>query len=173
MRVGLVSDSHGLADPKLPEVLDGCALVLHAGDLVRPAVLAALERIAPVRAVRGNNDLGPSFAALPEVALLELGALTALLVHDLGPRDRPKPPARPLLLRHRPPLVVHGHSHRPAAVLVGETLFVNPGSAGPRRFSLPRTAAILTVRGRIARVEFVDLGGARPAPFGAPVEVSL
>ena len=173
MRVGLVADSHGLFDPKLPDVLRGSELILHAGDVVKPAVLAAHEAIAPVRFVRGNNDLGPEVAACPAVLLVELGALTALVVHDLGPRERPKPPARPLLLRARPQLVVHGHSHRPAVVRVGETLFVNPGSAGPRRFSLPRTAAVLTVRGRRVRVELFDLSGERPAPFGAPVEAEL
>jgi putative phosphoesterase len=173
MRVGLVADSHGLFDPKLPDVLRGSELILHAGDAVKPAVIAAHEQIAPVRFVRGNNDLGPSFASYPEVLLLELGAVRTLLVHDLGARERPKPPARPLILDARPQLVVHGHSHRPAAVRVGETLFVNPGSAGPRRFSLPRTAAVLTVRGRKVRVEFFDLSRERAAPFGEPVEAEL
>jgi hypothetical protein len=173
LKLGLVSDSHGLADPKLREVLRGCALVLHAGDIVRPAVLDALGEIAPVRAVRGNNDVGPSFESLPETALVEAGALRVLVVHDLGLRESPKQPARALLLRHRPEIVVHGHSHRPGAVRVGPTLFVNPGSAGPRRFSLPRTAAVLVVRGRLARVTFFDLSGASPAAFGDPVEAML
>jgi putative phosphoesterase len=173
MRVGLVADSHGLFDPKLPDLLRGCALLLHAGDVVRPEVLAAHEAIAPVRFVRGNNDHGPSLAAFPETLLVALDGLTALVVHDLGPRDRPKPPARAILAHERPQIVVHGHSHRPAVVLLGGTLFVNPGSAGPRRFSLPRTAGILTVSGRRARVELFDLAGAAAAPFGEPVEVSL
>jgi putative phosphoesterase len=173
MKLGLVSDSHGLADPKLPEVLRGCALVLHAGDIVKPAVLEALAGIAPVRAVRGNNDLGPSFESLPETALVDAGALKVLVVHDLGARERPKPPARAVLVRHRPEIVVHGHSHRPGAVRIGRTLFVNPGSAGPRRFSLPRTAAVLEVRGRTARVVFFDLSGPSAAPFGEPVEAAL
>lgn len=173
MRVGLVADSHGLFDPKLPDLLRGCALVLHAGDVVRPEVLAAHEAIAPVRFVRGNNDHGPSFAAFPETLLVALDGLTALVVHDLGPRERPKPPARAILARERPQIVVHGHSHRPAAVLIKGTLFVNPGSAGPRRFALPRTAGVLTVSGRRARVELFDLAGARAAPFGESVEVSL
>lgn len=173
MRVGLVADSHGLFDPKLPEVLRGTDLILHAGDVVKPAILAAHEEIAPVRFVRGNNDLGPSFASFPEVLLVELGAVQALLVHDLGARERPKPPARPVILRERPQLVVHGHSHRPAVVRLGDTLFVNPGSAGPRRFSLPRTAAVLVVRRRRLRVELFDLSGERVAPYGEPVEADL
>jgi putative phosphoesterase len=174
MRIGLVSDTHGLVDPKLPEALNGAELVLHAGDIVRPEILAVLGEIAPVQAVRGNNDEGlPAFAHLPETALVQVGALTLLLVHDVGARDRPKPPARALLARHRPELVVHGHSHRPGVARVGDTLFVNPGSAGPRRFSLPRTAAMLEVRGRTVRISFFDLAGDAPAPFGAPVEAAL
>ena len=173
MRVGLVSDTHGLADPRLLELLAGCALVLHAGDVVKEAVLTALAGVAPVTAVRGNCDAGTSLERLPETALVPLGALTALLVHDLGPRERPSAPAAALLARARPQLVVHGHSHRPGAALVGGTLFVNPGSAGPRRFSLPRAAAILTVRGRTARVEWLDLATPRLAPLLAPVEVRL
>lgn len=173
MRLGLVSDTHGLLDPKLPGVLAGCDAVLHAGDVVRGPALDALAAVAPVTAVRGNNDEGTAFEALPEVALVDVGHLTLLLVHDLGARDRPKPPAGPLIARRRPEIVVHGHSHRPAAVLAAGRLFVNPGSAGPRRFSLPRTAALLLVRGRRIRVEFVDLAGEQAAPFGEPFEAEL
>jgi putative phosphoesterase len=173
VRVGLVSDTHGLADPRLPAVLAGCALVLHAGDVVREAVLAALGEIAPVTAVRGNCDAGTSLERLPETALVPLGALTALVVHDLGPRERPLAPAAGLLVRARPQIVVHGHSHRPGAAVAGGTLFVNPGSAGPRRFSLPRAAAVLTVRGRTARVEWFDLAAPRLARLLEPLEVRL
>jgi hypothetical protein len=123
--------------------------------------------------VRGNNDGGPALGRLPETVLVPLGALTALVVHDLGPREKPKPPARALIARRRPEIVVHGHSHRPAAVVVEGRLFVNPGSAGPRRFSLPRTAGLLAVRGRRARVQLFDLAGPRPAPLGPPLEVTL
>lgn len=173
MKVALVSDSHGLSDPKLPGLFAGVELVLHAGDIVKPAVLDELEAIAPVRAVRGNNDLGPSFDHLPETALVELGALTALVVHDLGPRTSPIAPAATMLRRHRPELVVHGHSHRPGAHRLDGTLFVNPGSAGPRRFSLPRTAALLEVDGRRVSVTFFDLAGRRPEPFGEPIVETL
>lgn len=173
MRVGLVSDTHGLLDPALPGLFRGCALIVHAGDVVRPEILDALAALAPVTAVRGNNDRGPAFAGLPATARLALGALRALVVHDLGPRERPRPPARALLLRDPPELVVHGHSHRPGAARVGPTLYVNPGSAGPRRFTLPRTAAILTVRGRRARVAFFELDAGGPRPFGPPVEAAL
>jgi uncharacterized protein len=170
MRVGLVSDSHGLSDPKLPALFAGCALILHAGDVVKPAVLSALEALAPVRAVRGNNDLDPAFARLPETAILTLGRFTALLVHDLGPRDRPHPPIRKLLARERPRLVIHGHSHRPGSAVVDGVFFLNPGSAGPRRFSLPRTAALLEVTEAAVAFTLFDLAGDGLAPLGDPVE---
>ena len=173
MRIGLVSDTHGLVDPRLGDALRGVDLVLHAGDLVKPAILEVLGAIAPVRAVRGNNDEAPPLDRLPEVAVVRLGPLVALVVHDLGARERSKPPGGPAIAREGPHVIVHGHSHRPGAAIVGDRLFVNPGSAGPRRFSLPRTAALLEVRGRRARVSFVDLGGPRPAPYGEPFEATL
>ena len=173
MRLGLVSDTHGLLDPKLAGLFAGCDLVLHGGDAVKPAVLDALAAVAPLAAVRGNNDDGPAFAHLPETVLVAIGPLVLLLVHDLGARERPKPPARALIARRGPEIVIHGHSHRPGTALVDGRLFVNPGSAGPRRFSLPRTAALLVARGRWVRLDFVDLSGARPAPFGDPLEVRL
>lgn len=174
MRIGLVSDTHGLLDPALATAFAGCAAILHAGDVVRPAILDGLAATAPVTAVRGNNDDAPALARLPETALVPAGPLTILLVHDLGRREAPAPAARALLARHRPEIVVHGHSHRPGAAVLEGRLFVNPGSAGPRRFSLPRTAAILAVRGRRATVLLLDLaapGG--PAPLGDPLEVTL
>lgn len=173
MKVGLVSDTHGLVDPRLPALFHGCAMVLHAGDLVRPEVLETLAATAPVTAVRGNNDHGPALERLPETALLEVGALRLLMIHDLGARERPVPQAAALIARLRPELVIHGHSHRPGAALVGGRLYVNPGSAGPRRFSLPRTLAVLTVRGRRASVAFLDLAGDPPRPFGEPFEARL
>lgn len=173
MKVGLISDTHGLVDPRLPGLFRDCALVLHAGDLVRPDVLEVLAEAAPVTAVRGNNDHGPALELLPEAAVLRVGALALLVIHDLGPRGRPTPRARALLARHRPELVIHGHSHRPGAELLNGRLQVNPGSAGPRRFSLPRTVALLTVRGRRASVVFLDLDGQPPRPFGTPVEAAL
>lgn len=173
MRVGLVSDTHGLLDPALAELFAGCDAILHAGDVLKPAVLAGLAAIAPVTAVRGNVDEGTALERLPATALVPLGELTALVVHHLGRRDRPGEPARALLARRRPEVVVHGHSHRPGAERLGPTLFVNPGSAGPRRFSLPRAAGLLTVRGRRARVELFELGGGRSAPLAEPVEELL
>jgi hypothetical protein len=173
VRIGLVSDSHGLADPALPRLLAGCDLVLHAGDAVTPAVLEALAAVAPVRAVRGNNDHAPGLAELPGTLLVPLGELTALLVHDLGPPGAPHWPLRRLVAREAPQLVVHGHSHRPAARLHEGRLHVNPGSAGPRRFSLPRSAGLLTIVGRAVRVELYDLADAPPELLEAPLDATL
>jgi putative phosphoesterase len=173
MRIGLISDTHGLVDPRLPGLFRGCGRVLHAGDLVRPEILELLGRSAPVTAVRGNNDEGPALELLPEHALLRLGALGVLVLHDLGPRHRPHPHAQALLSRHRPDVVIHGHSHRPGAEQLDGRLYVNPGSAGPRRFSLPRTVALLTIHGRRAAVAFLDLDADPPRPLGAPIEAAL
>jgi putative phosphoesterase len=173
VRLGLVSDSHGLSDPALPRLFRGCDLILHAGDAVRAAVLAPLRALAPVRVVRGNNDHGAALGRLPETLLVELGPVTALLVHDLGRPARPHPPLQALLEATGPSLVVHGHSHRPGAVLVAGVLFVNPGSAGPRRFSLPRSAGLLHLWGRRARVELFDLAAPRRSLLAPPLEVEL
>jgi putative phosphoesterase len=173
VRIALVSDTHGLTDPKLPELFQGCERVLHAGDIVTTPVLDVLAKIAPVTAVRGNNDVAPQFERLPETVCLPVGELRLLMVHDLGDRARPKPPAGKALARDRPHIVIHGHSHKPGAVVHAGRLFVNPGSAGPRRFTLPRTAAIMTVTGRRAQVEFFELSGPRPTPHGATFEADL
>lgn len=173
MRVGLISDTHGLLDPKLEELFAGCDLILHGGDVARHVVLEALGRLAPVVAVRGNNDLGPFGESLPATAVVEVGVLRAFLVHELGSPQRPGPSVGRALARAAPDLVLHGHSHRPAAVVHRGILFVNPGSAGPRRFSLPRTAGRLEVVGRRATVELYDLGGVRPRRLGAPFQADL
>ncbi|HEU4383583.1 MAG TPA: metallophosphoesterase family protein [Anaeromyxobacteraceae bacterium] len=155
-RVGLVSDTHDVFDPKLETLFAGCDLILHAGDVTRQPVLDALSVIAPVRAVRGNNDFGPFAEALPETAVVALGGLSALLVHEVSPA-RPSPSVQRALSRSGARLVVHGHSHRPGTSLQDGVLFVNPGSAGPPRFRLPRSAALLEVLGRRVRLEIRDL----------------
>jgi uncharacterized protein len=157
LRVGLVSDTHGFLEPRLGRLFAGADLILHAGDVVEPSILAALARLAPLRAVRGNNDGAPAFEHLPEVVHVDLGALSAIVVHEIGSRAHLAPAARRAVARHQARIVVHGHSHRPGAALEGDLLFVNPGSAGPRRFSLPRAAGLLLVRGRRVEVELHDI----------------
>jgi uncharacterized protein len=173
MRVGLVSDTHGLFDPRLRELFAGCDLILHAGDIVTPPALEALAAIAPVRAVRGNNDLGPAFETLPEIAAVALGEVWAVVVHQLGSRARVAPPVRRAVDEHRARVVVFGHSHRPVATLEHGLLLVNPGSAGPRRFSLPRSAGILELQGRLAEVWLHDLATPRLSALRPPLRVEL
>jgi len=157
VRVGLVSDTHGLVEPRLGELFRGCDLILHAGDIVRPAVLEALARIAPVTAVRGNNDLDPAFEGLPELVELALDEVRVVLVHEIGGRGRLVPRVRQAVSRSGARVLVHGHSHRPEAAVDRGLLCVNPGAAGPRRFSLPRAAGIMALHGRRVEVRLVDL----------------
>ena len=153
MRVGLVSDLHGRFDPRLPKVLEGVERILLAGDIVEPGLLERLRGIAPVDAVRGNNDLSPVLAALPEFLCLDLAGTRVLIAHDR--RDRRLPAER---ARHAPDVLVVGHSHKPLVEREGALLVVNPGSAGPKRFSLPRTAGTMRLApGRPARVSLWDL----------------
>ncbi|MBL0419952.1 metallophosphoesterase family protein [Ramlibacter sp. AW1] len=138
-RIGLISDTHRLLRPEAVEFLRGCELILHAGDLVTPDALEALRELAPVVAVRGNNDHGEWAQALPERALAEVGPVRVLVLHDLAD------------LRHEPVpagvrVVVSGHSHKPLVQQRDGLLFVNPGSAGPRRFSLPVSVGELRIR---------------------------
>ncbi|HEY7724512.1 MAG TPA: metallophosphoesterase family protein [Anaeromyxobacteraceae bacterium] len=173
MRVGLVADTHGLADPRLERLFRGCALILHAGDVTGPAVLEALAAIAPVRAARGNNDLGPFGESLPLTLREGLGRLSALVVHELWAPGRLSAHARAAFARERPDVVVFGHSHR-AGVEVGEgVLYLNPGSAGPRRFHLPRSAAVLEVRGRSAVFTVHDLERHDLGPLLEPYRAAL
>jgi putative phosphoesterase len=168
VRVGIVSDTHGLLDPALPALLAGCDLLLHAGDVGSGAVARELARLAPLRAVRGNVDEGPDLEALPEWTEVEVGDARWLLVHEARP-DAPSPLLRRLLARHpESTVVVHGHSHRPGARVVDGRLFLNPGSAGPRRFSLPRTACVAVVAGGLLEAMWWTLGDGPPVPHGSP-----
>jgi len=139
VRLGLIADTHGLLRPEAVGALRGVDLVLHAGDVGRSEVLEGLEGVAPVVAVRGNADRGPWARDLPSSRVIEIGGLRLFLVHD--PADLAREPARGGLAG-----VVFGHSHRPAMFERGRVLYVNPGSAGPRRFRLPVCLCLLEIR---------------------------
>jgi len=157
--VGLISDTHGLLRGEAVEALRGSDLIVHAGDVGDPAILAELRRLAPVRAVRGNNDRGAWAAALPETDRVRIGAIEVLVLHDLSELA-----IDPAASGCR--VVVAGHSHRPAHAVRDGVHFVNPGSAGPRRFRLPVSVARLSVDGDRVAVELVELAVAAPARAG-------
>lgn len=137
MRVGILSDTHGQLRPEVPERLAGCELILHAGDVGRLDLLHDLERIAPVQAVRGNTDSG-ALMRLPAEIEGEIGGLSFAIIHQ-----RDHIPRRWIGHHH---LIVYGHSHRPELEWRGKSLLLNPGAVGARRFHLPLTLAIVTVR---------------------------
>ena len=135
LRIGLVSDTHDLLRPQVLDFLRGSDHIVHAGDICGEAVLQALAALAPLTAVRGNNDRGAWAARLPEAETVELAGVRLHVVHDL------KELALPVGAR----VVVSGHSHKPRVEERDGVLYVNPGSAGPRRFRLPISAGELRV----------------------------
>lgn len=138
MRVGLISDTHGLLRQEALEALAGVEAIIHAGDIGGPEVIEHLRAIAPVHAVRGNNDRDTWARGLPEQLMLRLGGVRVQVLHDVKHLDVDASAAG---FR----VVVSGHSHKPSVARRGGLLFVNPGSAGPRRFTLPVTVGFLTL----------------------------
>ena len=154
-RSGLISDTHGLLRPEAVAALAGCAHIVHAGDVGDPAILRALARLAPVTAVRGNNDRGAWADALPETAVLSVGGVAIHVLHDLSALA-----IAPAAAGIR--VVVSGHSHRPSVAEREGVLYVNPGSAGRRRFKLPVAVGDLTIVSDVVSARIVDLGCAAP-----------
>jgi putative phosphoesterase len=138
LRIGLISDTHDLLRPEALAFLAGSDRIVHGGDVCRPEVLDTLSAIAPVIAVRGNNDRGTWAARLRETELVEVGGIRLYAIHDLAQIDI-DPVAAGVAV------VVSGHSHRPRVEERDGVLYVNPGSAGPRRFSLPISVGELSV----------------------------
>ena len=150
VRVGVISDTHGLLRREAISALEGAALIIHAGDIGRPEVLARLRGLGPTTAVRGNIDTQGWAAVLPETASVRVGALRLWVLHDISRLDVD-------LAAAGFAAVIHGHSHRPAIEVREGILRINPGSAGPRRFTLPVTVAKLDVSGKSLRAEIVTL----------------
>lgn len=146
-RIGLISDTHNLVRPEALQYLAGCDAIIHAGDICNQAVLDALARIAPLTAVRGNNDIAGPVASLPTHVKLTVQQVTILVVHDIADvGDDPRGEGIGV--------VVTGHSHKPAISERDGVLFINPGSAGPRRFKLPISAGMLVIEGAHASATF-------------------
>jgi putative phosphoesterase len=148
--VGLISDTHGVLRPEALDALRGVDFLVHAGDIGSPDILATLSNMAPLTAVRGNNDLAVWAAEVPLQNSLSVGTIHIQVVHE---RSHLKGRALPMDTR----VVVYGHSHRPAIELEDGILYVNPGSAGPRRFKLPVTVALLRIAGEKLDAEIVVL----------------
>ena len=153
-RIGLISDTHGLLRKEAVEALRGSELIIHAGDVGKPEILEELKKIAPVVAVRGNVDTEPWAQALPETAVAKAGSVLIYVLHDVKTLD-----LNPVAAGFH--IVVSGHSHKPAKTECDGVLYINPGSAGPRRFQLPVAVACLRLGGTPYEVEFVDLEESR------------
>jgi uncharacterized protein len=147
--VGVISDTHGLLRPQAVEALRGSDVIIHAGDVGGAAILEALRLLAPTFAVRGNVDRGDC-AALPATQLVEIGDASFFVLHDIAELDLDPPTAGFAA-------VVFGHSHRPSIEERDGVVYLNPGSAGPRRFSLPVSVARITVNGARLRPEILTL----------------
>jgi putative phosphoesterase len=132
----VISDTHGLLRPEVEQQLAGVAHIVHAGDVGRPAVIAGLQRIAPVTAIRGNVDTGDWAKSYPDTQMIKLGGRSIYVLHD---RQQLQLDPKSCGLD----LVISGHSHRPQIETIEGVLYLNPGSAGPRRFNLPITLATL------------------------------
>jgi putative phosphoesterase len=150
MLVGIISDTHGLLRPEAERALQGTNLIIHAGDVGDPEILAKLKRVAPVFAVRGNVDTAAWAKALPTTTVVEASGASFYVLHNL----------QELGLRldvGRFDFVVSGHSHQPEQEKRKGLIFINPGSAGPRRFQLPVTLAVIDLTKRPWKAEFIEL----------------
>lgn len=154
LRVGLISDTHGLLRPEACAFLRGCDHIVHAGDVGSERVLEELASIAPLTAVRGNNDRGAWAEGLPESERLRFEDVWLYVIHDLAQLDgAPRADASRVL--------VSGHSHKPRVLERDGVLYVNPGSAGPRRFRFPVCAAELSISGSSVTPHIQELNAPR------------
>jgi putative phosphoesterase len=151
VRIGVISDTHGLLREQALAALQGSEHIVHGGDIGSPQILAALQAIAPVTPVRGNNDRASWADGIPEIAKVQLAGSRILVIHDVNALAG-DPHARGVQV------VISGHSHRPSIARRNGVLYLNPGSAGPRRFTLPIAVALLYVEsGRPPDAEVIEL----------------
>lgn len=150
MRIGVISDTHGLLRPEALRALRGCERIVHAGDVGAPGILEELRGLAPIDAVRGSVDRGGWAEALPATEVVEIGPVCLYVLHDLAELDL-DPVAAGFAA------VISGHTHQPSSVVRDGVLYLNPGSAGPRRFRLPVTVARLTVSSARVAAQIVEL----------------
>ncbi len=150
MLVGVISDTHGLLRPEVVAALEGSDVIIHAGDIGTPEVVEHLRQVAPTFAVRGNNDEGAWAVGVPLTQVVQVGDLLFYVLHQGAQLD-----LDPVAMGYA--AVVSGHSHRPSVQFRDGVLYLNPGSAGPRRFKLPVVVARVGVVGREMRPEIVEL----------------
>jgi uncharacterized protein len=150
MRIGVISDTHGLLRPEARLALEGVQLIIHAGDVGAPEILTQLKLIAPVFAVRGNVDTGPWAQELPPTTVVEISGFHFCVLHNLRDLDI-KPQAAGF------DAVISGHTHQADQHFDSGVLYLNPGSAGPRRFQLPVTLAMLEIAKKPWKVEVLRL----------------
>ena len=148
--IGIISDTHGLLRPQAIEALRGVEHILHAGDVGDPAILDALRKVAPVTAISGNIDVGGRCGHLPATEVITMHGHTFYMLHDRHALDL-DPAAAGFSA------VISGHSHKPLVEWRQGVLYMNPGSAGPRRFSLPISLGLLTIRGDVLQPQLVTL----------------
>jgi putative phosphoesterase len=152
LRIGLISDTHGLLRPQALQALQGVQHIIHAGDVGTPEILEQLAQIAPLTAVRGNNDQAAWAAALPVATSVVFNGIGFYLLHDLKELD-------PASCAMDFQVVISGHSHKPSINTKDGVLYINPGSAGPRRFKLPVSIAIVEIAGGCPRawIQMLDV----------------
>lgn len=148
--IGIISDTHGLVRPEVLSAFKGASQIIHAGDIGKPFVLESLRKIAPVVAVRGNCDREEWSKQLPKTAVATVGKVSLYVLHDLSELD-----LEPATAEFG--AVIYGHSHQPSIERRNGALFINPGSAGPRRFSLPVSVALLSIDNGKINAEFKKL----------------
>jgi uncharacterized protein len=144
-RIGVIADTHGLLRPEALRALKNSELIIHAGDIGKPEVLQALGSVAPVLAIRGNNDRGGWAKDLPELLDLHINGVKIHVIHNVNELSSD--------IANRFQAVVSGHSHKPSLNKRGDTFFLNPGSAGPRRFKLPVAVARVQINGAEVRAK--------------------
>lgn len=160
IRIGLISDTHGLLRPEALDYLKGSDFIIHAGDIGRPEILTKLAKLAPVTVVRGNIDTAPWALSIPETDVLTIGSSTHVYVlHDIDALNI-DPAAAGFQV------VVYGHSHKPTRWQKEGVLYVNPGSAGPRRFSLPISMGYLVVNEGKISVDLNEIEVRAAKPLG-------
>jgi putative phosphoesterase len=150
IQIGVISDTHGLLRPVAVSALQGCKLIIHAGDVGDPKILDELKTIAPVHAIRGNVDTSPALRGLPDTEVVEVGSVSIYVIHSVHDLDL-NPGAAGFAA------VISGHSHKPSSEMRDGVLYFNPGSAGPRRFTLPISVGRLLMKAGKLVPEIIEL----------------